>query len=218
MSKQYIHLTLSERDQITIMLDEEEDGNLKAQRLNVGFSRAKESIRFVMSKNSEDIRGEVGKALQFYKRNHDKPDKPIISESPMEQFLYNLIKQTKFYKENEDRIEIISQFDIGRYIKQLNPLAQIPDYRSDFLLIYRDDFDKANMVIFEYDGFEHHFKDTGFVNETNFDRFYIEDDIERRKTIESYGYPFIRLNKFLLRDEPISFLNDGLERYCKKKL
>jgi len=199
-------------------LDEEEDGNLKAQRLNVGFSRAKESIRFVMSKNPEDIRGEVGKALQFYKRNHDKPDKPITPESPMEQFLYNLIKQTKFYKENENRIEIISQFDIGRYIKQLNPLAQIPDYRSDFLLIYRDDFDKANMVILEYDGFEHHFKDTGFVNETNFDRFYIEEDIERRKTIESYGYPFIRLNKFLLRDDPIAFLNDGLERYCKKKL
>ena len=73
------------------------------------------------------------------------------------------------------------------------------------------------MVILEYDGFEHHFKDTGFVNETNFDKFYIEEDIERRKTIESYGYPFIRLNKFLL-DDAVTYLNDELERYCKKKL
>lgn len=204
-------------------LDEEEDGNLKAQRLNVGFSRAKESIRFVLSKNPEDIRGEAGKALQFYKRHHGKPDDIDIFnkmdlKSKMEPVLYNLVIQTPFYIENKDRIEIIPQFDIGRYIKQLNPLAHIPDYRSDFLLIYRDDLNKTNMVILEYDGFEHHFKDMGFVNETNFDRFYIEEDIERRKTIESYGYPFIRMNKFLLRGDPVVHLNDALERYCKKKL
>lgn len=204
-------------------LDNEEDGNLKAQRLNVGFSRAKESIRFVMSKKPEDVRGEAGKALQFYKRGLEKPDDIKIfnqmdPKSKMEPVLFNLVTQTPFYMANKDRIEIIPQFDIGRYIKQLNPLAQIPQYRSDFLLIYRDDFGKANMMILEYDGFEHHFKDTGFVNETNFDRFYIEEDIERRKTIESYGYPFIRLNKFLLRDDPIAFLNENLERHCKKKL
>ena len=203
-------------------LDGEEDGNLKAQRLNVGFSRAKESIRFVMSKRPEDIRGEVGNALRFYKRNLEKPDnieifKKMDPNSPMEPILYNLVIQTTFYMENKDRIEIVPQFDIGKYIKQLNPLARIPHYRNDFLLIYRDDFGKTNMVILEYDGFEHHFKDTGFVNETNFDKFYIEEDIERRKTIESYGYPFIRLNKFLL-DDAVTYLNDELERYCKKKL
>lgn len=204
-------------------LDEEEDGNLKAQRLNVGFSRAKESIRFVMSKNPEDVRGEAGKALQFYKRNLEKPDdieifKKMDPKSKMEPVLFNLVTQTPFYIANKDRIEIITQFDIGKYIKQLNPLAQIPQYRSDFLFIYRDDSGKTHMVILEYDGFEYHFKDTGFINETNFDRFYIEEDIERRKTIESYGYPFIRLNKFLLRDDPIAFLNENLERHCKKKL
>ena len=74
------------------------------------------------------------------------------------------------------------------------------------------------MAILEYDGFEHHFKDTGFVNEANFDRFYVEEDVERRKTIESYGYEFIRLNKFVLRDDPIAFLNTELERIFKKKL
>lgn len=204
-------------------LDDEEDGNLKAQRLNVGFSRAKESIRFVLSKNIEDMRGEIKNALQFYKRQLEKPDdieifKRMDPKSPMEPVLYNLITQTPFYMANKDRIEIIPQFDIGKYIKQLNPLVQIPQYRIDFLIICRDDSGKTHMVILEYDGFEHHFKDTGFVNETNFDRFYIEEDIERRKTIESYGYPFIRLNKFLLRDDPIAFLNDNLERHCKKKL
>ena len=114
--------------------------------------------------------------------------------------------------------EKVPQFDIGKYIKQLNPLAQIPNYRNDFLLIYRPESGKSRIVILEYDGFEYHFKDNHLVDETNFDKFYIEEDIERRKTIESYGYPFIRLNKFILRDDPIGFLNEKLEECCKKKL
>jgi hypothetical protein len=204
-------------------LDEEEDGNLKAQRLNVGFSRARESIRFVLSKPVDEIKGEAGKALQFYHRHLEAQDTYEIAKrtdphSTMEKQLLSLITQTDFYKANKQSIEIMPQFDIGKYIKQLNPLAQIPNYRSDFLLTYRPHSGKAQMLILEYDGFEYHFKDTSLVNETNFDKFYIEEDVERRKTIESYGYPFIRLNKFLLKDDPIGFLNEKLEECCKKKL
>ncbi len=204
-------------------LDDEEDGNLKAQRLNVGFSRARESVRFVLSKPPEEIKGEAGKALQFYQKHLQTQDTFELSKrtdphSPMEKELLSLITQTNFFKANAQRIEIVPQFDIGKYIKQLNPLAQIPNYRNDFLLIYRPESDKSRMVILEYDGFEYHFKDNHLVDETNFDKFYIEEDIERRKTIESYGYPFIRLNKFILRDDPISFLNEKLEECCKKKL
>ncbi len=96
-------------------LDDEDDGNRKAQRLN-GFSRAKESVRFVMNKKPEDIRGEVGKALQWFKRNLEKPDaleifKNLDPKSPMEPVLFNLITQTAFYIENREKIEIIPQFD-----------------------------------------------------------------------------------------------------------
>ncbi len=97
-------------------------------------------------------------------------------------------------------------------------MLQIPKYRTDFLFINRDDSSKTNTIIFEYDRFEHHFKDTGFVNENNLDRFYIEEDIERQRTIESYGYAFVRVNKFVLRDDPILFLNEQIEKHCKKKL
>jgi hypothetical protein len=204
-------------------LDEEEDGNLKAQRLNVGFSRARESVRFVLSKPPEQIKGEAGKALQYYYKHLQTQDtfelaKLTDPHSPMEKELLSLITQTNFFKENMHSIEIVPQFDIGKYIKQLNPLAQIPNYRNDFLLIYQAESGKSRMVILEYDGFEYHFKDNHLVDETNFDKFYIEEDIERRKTIESYGYPFIRLNKFILRDDPITFLNEKLEECCKKKL
>ena len=203
-------------------LDEEEDGNLKAQRLNVGFSRARESVRFVVSKPIAEIKGEVGKALQSYSRHLEAQDTYEIGKrtdphSAMEKLMLSLITQTEFYKTNVDRIEIVPQFDIGKYIKQLDRTAQIPNYRSDFLLIYRPESGKSQMVILEYDGFEFHFKDNSTVDETNFDKFYIEEDVERRKTIESYGYPTIRLNKFLLKDGPIEFLNSKLEECCKKK-
>ncbi len=204
-------------------LEDEEEGSLKAQRLNVGLSRAREGIRFVMSKRPEDIRGEIGKAIQFFRRNLDKPDEQTMKErmdskSKMEPIFFQYLIQTPFYKENKERCEIIPQFNIGKYIRQLNPLAEIPNYRTDFLFVCQGDGGQTNMAILEYDGFEHHFKDTGFVNETNFDRFYVEEDVERRKTIESYGYEFVRLNKFVLRGDPIEFLNTELERIFKKKL
>lgn len=203
-------------------LYEGETDNIKSQRLNVGLSRARESIRFVLSKQPEEIRGEIGKALQFYKRTVENyAHEPAINEkleSPMEQYLYNLLVQTPFYTQNKKKIEIIPQFDIGKYIRQLDPLADVPKYRSDFLFIYNDDSGKIHTVILEYDGYEFHFKDTGFVDEQNFDKFYVEKDIERQKTIESYGYRFIRLNKFLLREDPIFYINKQLENYCKKKL
>ncbi len=203
--------------------EDEEEGSLKAQRLNVGLSRAREGVRFVLSKEPEHIRGEIGKAIQFFKRNLDTPDNQEMKEkmdsrSDMEPTVFQYMIQTPFYLENKERCEIIPQFNIGRYIKQLNPLAEIPNYRTDFLFIYQGDGSKTSMAILEYDGFEHHFKDTGFINETNFERFYVEEDVERRKTIESYGYEFIRLNKFVMRDEPVAFLNTELERIFKKKL
>jgi hypothetical protein len=201
----------------------EVDGKLKAQRLNVGFSRARESIRFVLSKKPENIRGAVGKAFLWYQTALEKPDdfEVIKKTDPKshgkESELYNLVKQTPFYKENESQIEIIPQFGIGKYIKQLDIFAKIPDYVSDFLFIYNGE-EQTRMIILEYDGYENHFEDSEFINKFNYDRFYVEGDVERRKAIESYGYPFIRMNKFLLRDDPISFLNEQLEVHCKKKV
>jgi superfamily I DNA and/or RNA helicase len=199
---------------------EEENGTLKAQRLNVGFSRAKESIRFVLSKNPEDIQHEAGRALQYFKNMLEGPDAARLlektdSRSKMEPMVLQWIQQTKFYKQNKEYIEIIPQFDIGRYIKQLDPMATIPAYRTDFLLIFRRPGDRARTSIIEYDGFEFHFKSSDSINEFTYSRYYVESDVERQKTIESYGYPFIRLNKFIVRDNPIQYLDRQLSRTFK---
>src|SRR3989338_2033262 len=47
-------------------VDIEEDGKIKAQRLNVGFSRAKECVHFVLSKPLENFTGSIGDALRHY--------------------------------------------------------------------------------------------------------------------------------------------------------
>ncbi|MEI7028384.1 AAA domain-containing protein [Paenibacillus sp. y28] len=199
---------------------EEENGTLKAQRLNVGFSRAKESIRFILSKQPEEIQHETGRVLQYFKNMMQGPDEASLLEqtdgrSKMEPMVLQWIQQTKFYKKNKGHIEIIPQFDIGRYIKQLDPMAKIPDYRIDFLLIFRKPGDRARSAIIEYDGFEFHFESSDSINEFTYTRYYVESDVERQKTIESYGYPFIRLNKFVIRDNPLQYLDRQLARTFK---
>ena len=59
---------------------EEVDHVLRLQRLNVGFSRAKEQIHFFLSKPIEEFSGAIGKALQHFKsvleKGERRPDPP----------------------------------------------------------------------------------------------------------------------------------------------
>jgi len=65
----------------------------------------------------------------------------------------------------------------------------------DFLLsLTRDGKEKS--LILEYDGFEYHFKDTENTNKYNYSNQYLEYDIQRQLELESYGYKFLRINKF----------------------
>lgn len=227
--KDIIYYSFVERDNENILryifpkdlqlLGDEEEGTLKAQRLNVGFSRAKEEMHFVLSKNHDGIAsGEIQKALQFYRNALDQA-KTLPSgkkSNEAERAVLSYITQTQFYRDHKDRIEIVEQFEIGKYLNQIYHL-QLPDYRVDFLLVFKDDGNKAFNMIIEYDGFEFHFKDADFVGEANFDHFYVEQDIERQKTLEAYGYDFIRLNKFVCRNKPVEYLNDRFNEIVKKK-
>ena len=50
----------------------------------------------------------------------------------------------------------------------------------------------------EYDGVEYHTKNPEIVTEHNFSQEYLDYDIERQIELESYGYRFLRINKFTL--------------------
>jgi very-short-patch-repair endonuclease len=176
--------------------------NLQKQRLNVGFSRAKDTMVFVHSMPLKEYSDtSLGEALEHYRLLAEKTQDNYIEdenqfESPAERKLYSLITQTEFYDKNRDNIRILPQFNIGKYLNEKYH-EYIPKYRVDFLLTYFNK-GKETALIIEYDGLEYHFKNPDDVNQYNFDQEYIEYDVQRQLELEQYGYSFLRINKFNL--------------------
>lgn len=201
-------------------VDIEEDGQIKAQRLNVGFSRGKEQIHFVLSKDIEDFNGSVGEALRHYKlvldeataeRNASETDK----RSGMEPEVLNWFYQTEFWNSQKKSITFIPGFEIGKYLKQLDPTYTHPMYKVDFLLAYKDSDDKERKIVIEYDGFEEHFKNRDQVDQYNYEHYMSDGDVYRQKVLESYGYKFLRINKFNSGLNPVETLDKRLKELTK---
>lgn len=184
---------------------------LKVQRLNVGFSRAEEGMLFVLSKPVDSYRGSIGQAIRHYQaaltRKNDFAD--AVVESPMEAKVLDWLQKTAFYQSNFEQLDLIPQFPVGDYLKQLDANYCHPAYRADFLLTYSGQ-NKQVRIIIEYDGFSEHFKDREKVTSSNYGQFYKASDIERQYIIESYGYCFLRINRFNLGEDPIATLSDRL--------
>jgi hypothetical protein len=200
----------------------EEDGDLRKQRLNVGLSRAKETVHFVLSKPIGEYTGEIGNALRVFDSERCKPDFASLVaatdlRSPMERQILQYISQTSFYREHEQYLEVMPQFPIGQLIRQLDPYAEVPRYVSDFLIVFNEVDVKPLRAIVEYDGIESHFDDAELVNAFTIDQLRAERDVERMRTIESYGYPIISLNKFVLGRDPIGVIDALLWETFKKK-
>lgn len=198
--------------------------SLKMQRLNVGFSRAKDTMVFVHSMELDKYTdSRLGDALKFYQAtleemrqtDHFIADEAIF-DSPKEKELYTLITQSDFFRKHKDRLKIIPQFDIGKYIQQ-EYKKYVPKYRVDFLMTLAVG-GKEKSLILEYDGLEYHTKDPSIVKSLeDFKEEYLEYDIARQLELESYGYHFLRVNKFSLLPKTheqtrLDVLNSLLER------
>lgn len=213
----YVFIT----DLNNIELDDDE-GKIKAQRLNVGLSRAKECMHFVLSKPVDQYTGTVKEFLQHYLNalleGQKEPDSTSVDKkSGMEPLVLEWIKQTKFWEENRDNAEILPQFELGKYLKQLDQTYNHPNYRVDFLLVYMDADGTDHKIIIEYDGFLEHFGDSvHVVNETNYEEYYSPEDVYRQHVLEGYGYRFIRINKFNLGENPIATLDSRIQEIVKK--
>lgn len=192
--------------------EEKVEEKLKVQRLNVGFSRAEEMIWFVLSKPVAEFKGVIGTVLNHYSnillKGDISPDR-TDPNSPMEAKVLDWIQKTAFYQSNADQIEILPQFPIGDYLRQLDPTYKHPSWRVDFLITFTTDLGLARIVI-EYDGFEYHFQKGKNVNSGSHERYMLEADIERQLTLESYGYRFLRINRFNLGSDPVQTLSDRL--------
>ena len=195
--------------------------SLKMQRLNVGFSRAKDTMVFVCSQPVEKyVDTRLGDALKHYQKvlEEAKANDMFVSDieifdSPQEENLYRLLMQTDFVNKHKANLKIIPQFPIGEYLRS-EYRAQIPKYRTDFLMVYSEG-GKEKSLILEYDGWEFHFKDPH--NTTEGSQEFIDYDVQRQLELESYGYSFLRINKFTLRpEEPGDTPNKVLDRLLNK--
>ena len=187
---------------------------LKVQRLNVGFSRAQEMIWIVHSKPLSEFRGTIGQALNHYANVLERAKQLPTSEdtdqsSPMEAKVLDWFHKTPFYQSNLDNIDVFAQFEVGTYLKQLDPTYQHPAWRVDFLVTFQSAKGPVQIVI-EYDGFEHHFQKGKPVHVGNHERYLHEADVERQLTLESYGYRFLRINRFNLGKDPVATMSERL--------
>ena len=190
---------------------------LKVQRLNVSFSRAQDCIWILHSQDLALYKGALAQALHHYQGilARKSPDASQTDpSSPMEAKVLGWLQQTRFVQAQPEDVEIIPQFPIGDYLRQLDPTYQHPAWRVDFLLVCRTAKGVLHIVI-EYDGFEFHF-DTGRasqgVNVGNHERYLKESDVERQLTLESYGYRFLRINRFNLGRDAVGTLDERLAR------
>ncbi|OMF72872.1 hypothetical protein BK143_11585 [Paenibacillus peoriae] len=198
-------------------LDNEELNSKNATRLNVGLSRAKESVRFVLSKQPESIRGEVGNALRYFKKVLEQPLDNVATSGENDTVLFEYIKKTAFYKSNEEDIELVANYDIHQYIKQLDPRTVKQKFKTYALMTVKNGLSKAKTAIIEYDCFDESLLSVR-QDDIIYDKRFVESEIENRKTIESYGYPFFRVNKFLIDIDPeAEELNRQFENVLKKK-
>lgn len=142
------------------------------------------------------------------------------SNLPRKKSFITSITQTDFFRKNKEILRIIPQFDIGKYIQQ-EYQRYIPRYRVDFLLTLADG-GKEKSLILEYDGLEYHTQDPEVVRSLeDFKAEYLEYDIARQLELESYGYHFLRINKFTLipktpEQTRLDVLNGLLERSFKE--
>ena len=72
-------------------------------------------------------------------------------------------------------------------------------------------------AIIEYDGLKDHFDNQELITDENFDDFYTTQHYEREKALETYGYKFIRLNKFNTQDNPVKFMDTKLKEVFSEK-
>lgn len=217
----YSFVATNEKDRLSYVLpkslieqDEEElDRNRKMQRVNVAFSRGKEKLIFVHSKDIKQLTAGsdvLNHYLSELKKAKDIPTEDDLDpNSEAEKKVLEWIQQTPIY--NEHKPEIKPQFEIGKYLKFLDEDYNHPAYRVDFLLRFSIG-GKQRDIIIEYDGFEYHFDNRSQIDAGNWQFYQKEGDIEREHILESYGYKTLRINRYNAGNDPIETLDSRLTK------
>lgn len=196
-------------------VNDEENWILKSQRLNVWFSRPKESIVFVLSKPIDEFSGEIRKTLNYFREERENNLKNSDFVANIEKSDYDILKllsQTDFYKEHKDSLKIIPNFDLSSYLKQLDPYYNHAKYKQDFFIVYTNEKWKETKIIFEYDDLN------SSIENWDSELYVSENDIYMEKVLESYWYKFLRLNEFSLWNDKLEVLNQKMKMMIWEKV
>jgi len=192
--------------------------NLRLQRLNVGFSRAKERIVIVHSKPLDEYKSAIKTALFHYQSALTRAQQlpapgEVDPNSPMELKVLGWLSQAPIIQELGRWVEVHAQFPMGDYLRSLDPTYDHPAYRVDFLLRINAGREVHHLVV-EYDGFEYHFKTDRRreIDQGNWQSYLTESDIERERVLESFGVKMIRLNRFVLKGNPVQVIDELLRQ------
>ena len=221
----YSLVATAEKDRLAYVfpskLDRDEsaevDHNLRMQRLNVGLSRGQEKLAFVHSKPTTEYSSALRVALQHYRNELERAKlmptaEDVDDASPMEQKVVHWLGQVPIIRDLGGDCEVIAQFELGKYLRQLDPSYRHPDYRVDFLVRVSID-GRQHQLVLEYDGFEFHFDKevpAAMINSSTWRSYLTADDLEREKVLESFGVQMIRLNRFNLWKDPVATIDSLL--------
>jgi hypothetical protein len=182
--------------------------------LNVAFSRAGNTVHFVLSKPLEEFKGPIGEAMKYFQSvvtagggkisTVTTSDILLAAESLLPQYFF----ATKFYKKHADKVHLMKQFSLGDLVRAIAPKYRHPGYKVDFLISLGDE-----RIIITFDEFKEQFLAT---DSKSASVYMTPDDIYYQKLLEGYGYKIIRLNAFNLGAKPVDTLDALLTSALRK--
>ena len=91
------------------------------------------------SKALEKYASALRVALQHYRNELERAkstptEEDVDAASPMERKVLHWLGQVPLIRDLDGDCEILANFELGRYLKQLDPSYQHPEYRVDFLI------------------------------------------------------------------------------------
>ncbi len=186
------------------------------EHLCVSLSRAAEAVHFILSKPIDTFSGQIRDALAHYQskltggssRVNNVSDVLMAAESLFPQYFY----ATDFYKKHKEQTRLVTQFSLRELMKALSPKATHPPYKVDFLAVY-----ETHRIIITYDEFKPQFLSLPGSSKEHAGSYLTAQDIYDQKVLESYGYRFLRLNKFNLGAKPVETLDRLLTAATKQR-
>lgn len=188
---------------------------LSNKRLLAGVANARVTMHFVISKPAAEFTGSVKQMLEFYQAKLLTPSTKSTPGNtsdillPAENDLAAVYDRTSFAEKHGSTAYFIANYQFADYLKAFSKGYQKPAYKVYFLVSYNE-----MPIVIEYDDLKEKFLQG---DKSGKDGAYLsEQDVYGQKVMESYGYHFVRLNKYNLGGSPSHMLDKHLSHAIRR--